>query len=84
MATVTASEFQKNFGVFKEMAQREPVKVTSNGRESVVLISADEYARYLKREKSRYAYGGEVTEEFEHDLTARMEKHKKILEGLAK
>jgi len=40
MTTVTASEFQKNFGAYKEKAQREPVIVTSNGRESVVVISA--------------------------------------------
>ncbi len=48
MKTVTASEFQKNFGNFKEIAQREPVTVTSNGRESVELISASEYAAYQK------------------------------------
>ena len=84
MATVTASEFQKNFGVFKEMAQREPVKVTSNGQESVVLISADEYARYLKLKKSQYACGGEVTEEFKKDVAASIERHRDTLKKLAK
>ena len=48
MKTVTASEFQKNFGAFKEVAQREPVVITSNGRESVVLISAADYMAYQK------------------------------------
>ncbi len=81
MKTVTASEFQKNFGAFKEVAQREPVAITSNGRESVVLISAAEYRKHLK---SDYVYGGKVTEGFERDLSARMEKHKTVLEGLAK
>lgn len=84
MKTVTASEFQKNFGAFKEVAQREPVAITSNGRESVVLISAAEYAEYRKHVKSDYVYGGKVTEDFERDLYARMEKHKSVLEGLAK
>lgn len=46
MAKVTAAEFQKNFGRYRELAQREAVAVTSHGRESVVLISAGEYHRY--------------------------------------
>lgn len=80
MTTVSASEFQKNFGYFKEVAQREPVMVTSNGRESVVLLSVAEYAE-LK--KLRYAYSGEVTEEFKHDLDQFMDQHDTVLEGLA-
>ena len=84
MKTVPSSEFQKNFGAFKEIAQREPVSVTSNGRESVVLLSASEYAEYLEFKKSRYAYGGEVTEEFRKDVAHRMEKHRSTLENLAK
>jgi len=84
MTTVTASEFQKNFGAFKETAQREPVKITSNGRESVVLISAASYAEYEAFQKQKYAFGGDVTPEFEDILAQRMEKHKDVLEGLAK
>jgi len=48
MTIVSASEFQRNFGHFQEIAQREPVMVTSNGRESVVLLSAAEYAALQK------------------------------------
>jgi len=53
MVTVTSSEFQKNFGHFKEIAQREPIMVTSNGRESAVLLSrltslCKSMMRYLK------------------------------------
>jgi len=84
MRTVTASEFQKNFGAFKEIAQREAVSVTSNGRESVVLLSAAEYAEYLEFKKSRYAYDGKVTEGFKGDVAHRMEKHRSTLENLAK
>lgn len=46
MTTVTASELQKNFGRYQAHAQREAVMVTSHGRESVVLISAEDYERY--------------------------------------
>lgn len=84
MTTVTASEFQKNFGAFKETAQREPVKITSNGRESVVLISAASFAEYEQFKQQKYAYGGEVTEEFKKILAEHMEKHRQVLEGLAR
>jgi len=46
MDTVTASEFQKNFGRYQAQAQRGAVRVTSHGRDSVVLISAEDYERY--------------------------------------
>jgi len=46
MDTVTASEFQKNFGRYQAQAQRGAVKVTSHGRDSVVLISAEDYERF--------------------------------------
>ncbi len=84
MTTVTASEFQKNFGAFKEAAQREPVKITSNGRESVVLISAASFAEYEQFKKQKYTCDGETTEEFKKLLAERMDKHKHVLEGLAK
>ena len=84
MRTVVAADFQKNFGLFQEIAQHEPITIISNEQDSVVLISATEYGEYLKIKQSKYAYDGEVTEEFERDLATRMEKHKNVLEGLAK
>lgn len=80
MTIVSASEFQRNFGHFKEVAQREPVMITSNGRESVVLLSATEYAT-LK--KYRYAYGGEITDQFKQDVDQFMQEHDAVLAGLA-
>ena len=85
MTKVTASEFQKKFGEFKEKAQREPIQITSNGRESVVLISAESFVEYQElKNKYRYAYGGKVTKEFEQDIDSLMTEHKDVLEGLAK
>jgi PHD/YefM family antitoxin component YafN of YafNO toxin-antitoxin module len=43
MAAVTASEFAKSFGRYKEEAQREPVAITSYGRISGYFVSAHEY-----------------------------------------
>ncbi len=44
MAAVTATEFAKSFGRYKEEAQREPVAITSYGRISGYFVSAREYA----------------------------------------
>ena len=54
MVTVTAAELQKHFGRFRDMALREPVSVTHHGRDSLVILSADEYGR-LKALDSRQA-----------------------------
>ena len=51
MVTITALEFQRNFGRYRETAQREAVSVTNHGRESVVLISSQEYRRLMARER---------------------------------
>lgn len=52
MISISASEFQRNFGRYKEVAQKEAVVVTSYHRDSVVLISADEYERFKTIEAS--------------------------------
>ncbi len=87
MITVTSAEFQKQFGQFRELAQREPVTVTSHGRDSVVLVSAVEYADMLKlkqKSKASYAYGGAVTDEFKKDVAESMKRHSSTLEKLAR
>jgi prevent-host-death family protein len=43
MSAVTATEFAKAFGRYKEEAQREPVAITSHGRVSGYFISAREF-----------------------------------------
>ncbi|CAN7555754.1 type II toxin-antitoxin system Phd/YefM family antitoxin [Rhizobium sp. LjRoot254] len=52
MLRVGAAEFQGNIEKYQDIALREPVAVTRNGREGTVLISADEYrhtrGRYRK------------------------------------
>lgn len=88
MKKVTASEFQNKFGTYKEQAQREPIMVTSNGRESVVLISMEEFEAFQEYRRnsgqSDAAFGGEVTKSFEEDVKGFMSAHSKVLEGLAK
>jgi Antitoxin Phd_YefM, type II toxin-antitoxin system len=43
MSAVTAPEFAKDFGRYKEEAQREPVAITSYGRVSGYFVSPREY-----------------------------------------
>lgn len=53
MKSVTSAEFQKNFGTYKEAALRAPVAITNHGRESLVVLSADEYQRLKAMEARR-------------------------------
>ena len=48
MITVTAAEFQRHFGRYQDEALTQPVAITRNGRERLVMMSVDEY-RMLKR-----------------------------------
>jgi PHD/YefM family antitoxin component YafN of YafNO toxin-antitoxin module len=54
MAKASASAVSKEWGRYSEVAQREPVAITSHGRESLYLLSAEEYHR-LKALDTRQA-----------------------------
>lgn len=43
MREVPATEFARNFGQYREIAQREPVAVTSHGRATGYFVSAIEF-----------------------------------------
>ena len=60
--TVTAAEFQKAFGRYREVALTEPLSITNHGRESLVLLSAAEYAR-LKQQDRQSFYVWELSDE---------------------
>lgn len=51
MRTITSAEFQRNFGRYQDAALVEPVAITRNGRERIVVLSADEYHRLKKRDR---------------------------------
>ncbi len=66
MITVTAVEFQRHFGRYQDVALTEPIAITRNGRERIVMLSVDEYHRLKKRDRQVLAL-----EDFtESDLTA--------------
>ena len=51
MITVTAAEFQRHFGRYQDEALTQPVVITRNGRERLVMLSADEYRRLKRRDR---------------------------------
>lgn len=81
---VTSADFQKAFGRFREKALQEPVVITNHGRESLVLLSVQEYRR-LKSQDRRSLHPSELNprevealkasrpapegDEFDHEFT---------------
>ena len=70
MVTITAAQFQKQFGRYRDLALKEPVAVTHHGRESLVIVAADEFRR-LKAMDTRKAY---YAWEMPDDLVEALEK----------
>jgi prevent-host-death family protein len=62
MSVVTSAEFQRNLGLYQDRALAEPVTITKNGRERLVLLSVEEYQR-LKRRDRRVFRIEDVTDE---------------------
>ena len=60
---VTASEFQQAFGALSDKARREPVVITKHGRDSLVVMAAEEWER-LRRRDRRVGLTAELPEEW--------------------
>jgi len=57
MVEVSATEFVKNFGQYKERVQREIIAITSHGRTSGYFLSEHEYREYMfLKAHTRHAY----------------------------
>ena len=50
-AKISSGDFLKAYGSTIERALREPVSITSHGRERLVLLSADEYQRLKAQDR---------------------------------
>jgi PHD/YefM family antitoxin component YafN of YafNO toxin-antitoxin module len=48
---VTTAEFIKNYGALADKALIEPVTITKNGRDRLVVVSAEEYSRLARRDR---------------------------------
>jgi PHD/YefM family antitoxin component YafN of YafNO toxin-antitoxin module len=58
---VSTADFIKNYGSLADEALREPVTITKNGRDRLVVLSVEEYAR-LKRRDRRVVRTGELSD----------------------
>ena len=81
---VTASEFQKSFGAISDAALKEPVTITKQGRDHLVVLAADEYKRLKRRDRKVYAAGELPDELFEAVKNARMDERHNHLNSLLK
>ena len=59
---VSTAEFIKSYGTLADRALIEPVTITKNGRDRLVVISAEEYER-LRRRDRRVITPEELTDE---------------------
>lgn len=67
--TATAADLVRDFSRYSDLALKEPVVVTKNGRPRNVLLSVEEYERLKRRD--RQAFRAEDTpEEFIADMEA--------------
>jgi PHD/YefM family antitoxin component YafN of YafNO toxin-antitoxin module len=48
---VSTAEFIKNYGTLADKALTEPVVITKNGRDRLVMLSAEEYMRLKRRDR---------------------------------
>ena len=65
MVRVSASEFARNFGRYREAALREPVAVTNHDRVTGVLVSPHDFDEYLRLKQlaTRVLFVEELSEE---------------------
>ena len=60
---VTSSEFQQAFGSLSDKARHEPVVITKHGRDSLVVMAAEEWER-LRRRDRRVGLTSELPDEW--------------------
>ena len=52
---MTSREFQRNFGRYRDEALKSPLLVNHNGRDRLVIMSADEYERLKPHDRQALA-----------------------------
>ena len=57
MLTVSAAEFQRHFGRYQDEALKQPVSVTRNGRERLIVLAVKEYQRLKRRDREVLSVG---------------------------
>jgi len=68
---VSTAEFIKNYGLLADKALSEPVTITKNGRDRLVVLSAEEFERLTRRDRRVVKLEDFTAEEI--DLIAKAE-----------
>jgi len=85
MRQVPATEFTRNFGLYREIVQREPVAVTSHGRATGYFVSAIEFEdlqRFKAIAQQSFATADLSKEEVEAIASGRMSSERDYLNAL--
>ncbi len=83
MVEVPATEFVKNFGQYKERAQREIIAVTSHGRTSGYFLSEHEYLLLTAHSRRAYPISELPEKTIEGIATAQMDARHDYLNAIA-
>ncbi|NET65376.1 MAG: type II toxin-antitoxin system prevent-host-death family antitoxin [Moorea sp. SIO1G6] len=63
MKTLGASEAKNRFGELLDLARREPIQITKKGRNVAVVISIEEFERFLELEEELIAIKAEQAQQ---------------------
>lgn len=83
MIRVSSTEFGNEVDRFLDVAQREPVLVSRDGRERAVIISAEEFHRLEKSDWRRVVAGKSREEMLEAIKTAALDPRHSDLYGIS-
>ena len=81
MSVVTSAEFQRHLGLYQDKALNEPVTITRNGRERLVLLSVEEFQRLKRRDRRAFATKELTAGSIKAVKAARMNKRHKHLDA---
>ena len=82
--TIPASEFTRNFGRYRMLAQREPVAVSSHGSIAGYFVAPDEYEEFRRFKQRRRSFAtAELSEERAEAIgSSRMDERHAHLDSL--
>ncbi len=82
--SIPASEFTRNFGRYRMLAQREPVAVTSHGRTTGYFVAAEDYEEFRRFKEARRSFAtAELSDEKAKAIgAARMDPRHAHLDAL--
>ena len=80
MITVSSAEFQRHFGRYQDEALTQPVAITRNGRERIIMLSVDEYRRLKQRAREALPVGALRDVELEAIASIEMDPRHRYLD----